>query len=83
VNCAESGVNDNYKLNIYQDPELRPDICKEVDPENPNCQLVGKYSLRLDSQPGVLPRYNYVEPADDIFESCPSMAPDYLAPQDC
>ena len=56
VNCAETSVNDNYKLNIYQDPELRHQLCKDQDPENPNCQLLGKYSLRLDSQPGVLPR---------------------------
>ncbi len=35
--------------------------CVEVDPENPLCQVLGKYSLRLDSQPGVPPRYNYVE----------------------
>ena len=83
VNCAESSVNDNYKLDIYEDPELRPDMCKEVDPENPTCQLLGPYSLRLDSQPGVLPRYNYVPISDQMFSHCPSMAPDYLAPHEC
>ena len=39
-----------------------PDLCTDVDPENPLCQVLGKYSLRLDSQPGVLPRFNYVQP---------------------
>ena len=29
---------------------------------SPPPQVLGKYSLRLDSQPGVLPRYNYVQP---------------------
>ncbi len=84
INCGDSSVNDNYKLKLYQDPELRPDICKEMDPENPLCQITGRYSLRLDSEPGVLPRYNYI-PVDDIgdFGSCPSMAPDYLAPHGC
>ena len=33
---------------------LTSDICK--DPENPLCQVTGKYQLRLDSEPGVLPR---------------------------
>ena len=33
------------------------DICSQADPENPLCQLTGKYKLRLDSQPGVAPRY--------------------------
>jgi hypothetical protein len=28
---------------IYEDPELRPDICKELDPDNPNCQVLGRY----------------------------------------
>ena len=39
-----------------------PDLCTEVDPENPLCQVLGRHSLRLDSQPGALPRYNYVQP---------------------
>ena len=42
VNCGDSSVNDNYKLKMYQDPELRPDICKEMDPENPLCQITGR-----------------------------------------
>jgi len=83
INCGDSSVNDMYKLNIYQDPELRPEFCKKNDPENPNCQVLGKYTLRLDSSPGVLPRYNYVPMVDHMFERCPSMAPDYLAPPDC
>ena len=29
---------------------------------NNPCQVLGKFSLRLDSQPGVLPRFNYVQP---------------------
>ena len=83
INCSETSVNDNYRLAIYADPELRPDICKEADPSNPNCQVLGRYKLRLDSQPGVLPRYNYVAPAPHMFENCPSKNPDYLAPADC
>ena len=31
-------------------------VCAAADPDNPLCQLTGRYKLRLDSQPGVAPR---------------------------
>jgi len=46
-------------------------------------QVLGSYSLRLDSQPGQLPRYNYLTPKEGMLERCPSQAPDYTAPRDC
>merc|ERR1712080_441145 len=82
IKCGETSVNDNYRLNIYKE-DARIRVCEEADPENPLCQVGGSYSLRLDSQPGVLPRYNYVELQPGILENCPSMAPDYIAPTDC
>ena len=74
-----------YRLNIYDEnsAENRPDTCKQRDPDNPLCQVLGDYSLRLDSQPGVLPRYNYVPLHPDFGSQCPSEAPEYLAPIDC
>ena len=83
INCGEFSVNDNYRLQIYQKDFQRPDICVQWDPENPLCQVLGKYQLRLDSQPGVLPRYNYVPIHPGFGDSCPAQAPDYLAPIDC
>jgi len=82
IECGETSVNDNYRLNIYS-TQPPPQICTDVDPENPLCQILGQYQLRLDSQPGVLPRYNYVQPQPHILETCPSKAPDYLAPTNC
>ena len=82
IECGETSVNDNYRLKMYStDPP--PAFCSNVDPENPLCQLLGHYQLRLDSQPGVLPRFNYIEAKPHILENCPSKAPDYLAPTDC
>ena len=74
-----------YRLNIYDNNTTsnRPKICKQRDPENPLCQITGDYKLRLDSQPGVLPRYNYVSLYSDFGSQCPSQAPDYLAPSNC
>jgi hypothetical protein len=83
INCGEFGVSDNYRLKIYEENFERPEICVKWDPENPLCQVLGKYRLRLDSQPGVEPRYNYVEPQPGFANSCPALAPDYLAPIDC
>merc|ERR1712130_669259 len=82
INCGETSVNDNYRLAHYSTAPV-PDLCKDVDPENPLCQVLGRFSLRLDSQPGVLPRFNYIEAKEGMFENCPSLAPDYLAPTDC
>ena len=47
---------------VYCSTAPAPSLCTEVDPENPLCQVLGRHSLRLDSQPGALPRYNYVQP---------------------
>merc|ERR1712212_794152 len=82
INCGETSVNDNYRLAHYSTAPV-PEICSDVDPENKLCQVLGKFSLRLDSQPGVLPRFNYIQPKEGMFENCPSVAPDYLAPTDC
>ena len=51
-NCGEFSVNDNYRLKIYEENFERPEVCIEWDPENPLCQVLGKYKLRLDTQPG-------------------------------
>ena len=70
-------------MDIYEDNFDRPEVCKEWDPENPLCQVLGKYKLRLDSQPGQLPRYNYLEPYPGFSNECPSLSPDYIAPMGC
>ena len=83
INCGEFSVNDNYRLKIYEENFERPEICVEWDPENPLCQVLGKYQLRLDTQPGTLPRFNYVDPYPGFSNSCPAQPPEYLAPGDC
>ena len=81
--CGEFSVNDNYRLNIYEKDFQRPEVCAKWDPDNPLCQVLGKYQLRLDSQPGVLPRYNYVDVYPGFSNSCPAQAPDYIYPDNC
>ena len=83
INCGEFLVNDMYRLNIYENDFDLPEDCKKWDPENPLCQVLGKYNLRLDSQPGQLPRYNYVDPYPGFANNCPTIAPDYIYPENC
>ena len=83
INCGEFRLGDNYKLHVFDDNFERPQACVEADPENPLCQLVGDFSLRIDAMPGVLPRYNYVELHEHFAEHCPSKAPDYVQPDSC
>ena len=63
--------------------DIRPDECKNADPENPLCQVLGKFKLRLDDRPGMGPRFNYKEVYEHFGEKCPSQAPDYIHPGEC
>lgn len=44
-------IADVYKLDVFA-KDGRPEACVEADPENPVCQLLGDYQLRLDTGPG-------------------------------
>jgi len=81
--CGEFSVSDNYRLNIYEDNFERPEVCSKWDPDNPLCQVLGKYQLRLDSQPGILPRYNYAKTYPGFGNACPAQAPEYIYPEGC
>jgi hypothetical protein len=83
INCGEWRVNDNYRLRFYEADFERPDVCVAADPENPLCQVLGKYALRIDLEPGVGPRYNYADLYANFADHCPSLAPDYINPPGC
>jgi hypothetical protein len=50
--CSEFSVYDQYRIKIFEENFDRPEECAQADPDNPLCQMLGKYSLRIDSQPG-------------------------------
>ena len=85
INCGDVSVYDMYRLNIFHNDSRngRPQICMKRNPENSYCQLLGKYALRLDNQPGKSPRFNYMPLYPHFGEHCPSRAPDYVAPRGC
>ena len=37
---------DVYSLNIFDDPANRPEACKQADPDNQVCQLMGERTLK-------------------------------------
>eukprot|EP00483_Globobulimina_turgida_P007733 UN07748 len=77
VNCNEFTNFDDYGLAFFNAnfPNERPSICKEADPNNPLCQLMGTYSVVLD-------KWNTIEPHAHMAETCPSHPPNYERPTD-
>jgi hypothetical protein len=76
VNCGEHANWGVYSLALFEDPAKRPKQCKQADPDNPTCQLLGKYSLVLND-------YNSVAPYPYMHNNCPSEAPVYDRPNGC
>eukprot|EP01061_Rhynchopus_euleeides_P020964 TRINITY_DN340_c0_g1_i1.p1 TRINITY_DN340_c0_g1~~TRINITY_DN340_c0_g1_i1.p1 ORF type:complete len:659 (+),score=214.45 TRINITY_DN340_c0_g1_i1:77-1978(+) len=77
VNCGELTNLDDYSLGIFNKAltgENRPNVCKEADPENELCQLVGPYTLNLN-------HFNEGKVYSGMAEHCPSwnpgVGPDY------
>lgn len=76
VNCGEFTNWDAYSLNIFEDPNNRPQICKDKDPDNTNCQMMGKYKLRLNNynsrpmHPGMAEHCGGVNPTYDRGVAC-------------
>ncbi|KAJ9448811.1 hypothetical protein DIPPA_30480 [Diplonema papillatum] len=77
VNCAEMTNVDDYDQAIFNKAMMnggRPEVCQTYDPENENCQMVGPFTLNLNS-------YNKAPLYDHQCEHCPSwqrgVGPDY------
>ena len=78
-NAKEMQPKDIYLLDIFNRPgwkDERPDICKEVDPELPYCQVYGRYRLKLHG-------LGTIKPYNNMFETCPSVPPLYVIPPGC
>lgn len=77
LNCAELTNWDDYSLQIF-DPhyDQRPKVCRDADPDNKNCQIVGNYTVMLNN-------YNSKPFYPHIAEKCPSLAPNYEKPANC
>eukprot|EP01061_Rhynchopus_euleeides_P004900 TRINITY_DN1410_c0_g1_i1.p1 TRINITY_DN1410_c0_g1~~TRINITY_DN1410_c0_g1_i1.p1 ORF type:complete len:655 (+),score=296.42 TRINITY_DN1410_c0_g1_i1:53-1966(+) len=71
INCAELSNIDDYSLNIF-DPALanenRPEVCKQADPDNQLCQMLGEYTLNFN-------HFNTSNFYSHMDERCPTWAP--------
>ena len=76
INCAEFVNEDVYSMNIFDDPANRPEACKQADPDNQVCQLMGERTLNLNM-------YNSRPMLAHMAEHCLSLAPDYERPAGC
>ncbi|SPQ96529.1 unnamed protein product (mitochondrion) [Plasmodiophora brassicae] len=79
INCAEFTNLDVYALAVFDESRMkdgRPQACKDADPDNDHCQLLGTSQLRLE-------HVNSKDPFPHMSENCPSVGPAYLRPASC
>lgn len=76
INGPEFTPRDIYTMDIFDKNFVRPEVCVKADPDQPYCQILGKYRM---THPG----YSSVKLYDHMAERCPSIAPDYVRPDGC
>lgn len=76
VNAKEFQPRDIYLLDLFDKEFDRPQICKDIDPDLPYCQVLGRYRLRLNG-------YASISIYPHMFEKCPSVPPLYDLSDKC
>lgn len=76
INGPEFTPRDIYTMDIFDKNFVRPEVCVKADPDQPYCQILGKYRM---THPG----YSSVKLYDHMAERCPSIAPDYVRLDGC
>jgi len=76
INGPEFTPRDVYTLDIFDKNYTRPAVCQNADPDQPYCQILGKYRM-------IHPGYSTIKPYGSMAEHCPSVAPDYIRPDGC
>lgn len=80
INCGEQTLWDIFSMNIYDSNKLgnnRPQVCKQADPNNNLCQLIGQVTLHGK------PDFNTRKLYKHMGEKCSSVAPDYAREPGC
>lgn len=65
IEATEFTPKDVYQIKFFDENFVVPDQCKINDPDLPYCQIMGKFTMRLDN-------FNTVEPYSHMNERCPS-----------
>jgi len=72
----EWGPKDVYQVDVFDKNYQRPAQCVQADPNQPWCQLLGKYRMTF-------PGFSSIPMYDHMNEKCPSIAPDFARPAGC
>jgi hypothetical protein len=76
IQATEFTPKDVYTLNFFDTNFQRPQVCIDADPNQPYCQLLGKYRMTF-------PEYSTIDPYSHMCEVCPTIAPLYPRPATC
>jgi hypothetical protein len=76
INAVEWSPKDVYQVDFFNKTYDRPQACQDADPDQPWCQLLGKYRMTF---PGFssIPQYAHMN------DLCPSIAPEFIRPDGC
>lgn len=77
IQPQEFSPKDIYQLNFFDiNSEKRPDACKKQDPNEPFCQIMGKYRLNFKG-------LNSFDPYNKMNERCNSESPEFIRNEGC
>jgi len=76
INAVEFTPKDVYQVDFFNKNFTRPQACQAADPDQPWCQLLGKYRMTF-------PGFSSIKPYSHMNERCPSVAPDFYRPDGC
>jgi len=76
VNAVEWGPKDVYQVDFFDKNYPRPQACVNADPDQPWCQLLGKYRQTF-------PGFSSIKQYPHMNDKCPSLAPDFFRPDGC
>lgn len=76
VNGPEFTPKDVYTLNFFDQNFKKPEACQQADPNQPYCQILGKYRMQF-------PNWSTITPYEHMNERCPTEAPLYYRPDGC
>ena len=80
LQCGEQTLWDIFSMKIYDDNKLgvgRPQVCRDADPTNPMCQLMGNYTFHAT------PDFNTRSLYMNMGQNCSSLAPNFARNQGC
>ena len=80
IQCSEQTLWDIFSMKIYDDDKLgvgRPQVCRNADPTNPMCQLMGNYTFHAT------PDFNTRSLYKNMGQSCSSLGPNFTRHQGC